>query len=242
MHRGNTYTTGYFTSTANFGTNTLVSSGSTDIFLVKTDNQGNFVWAKQAGGTGSDRGTSIKVDAQGNSYITVFFNGTATFETQQVTSAGLQDVFIAKYNTAGVLQWVESAGGPTADLGNGICVDNNGNVIVTGEFRGTASFGTTSLTSQNNSIDVFITKLDGNGAFQWTRQGAGDFVDRGIDIACDNAGDVYGVGQFSDTITFDQVHNNTGFNVVYVIKYSSAGQEQWFRVMGGGRVQHCQFH
>lgn len=231
---GNSYTTGYFTGTATFGGTTLTSSGSSDIFVAKVDNQGNHVWAQKAGGSGSDRGLSIAVDGAGNSYITGYFYNTATFGGQSVSSSGLQDVFIAKYDPSGNVVWVEKAGGAGADIGNGICIDNSGNVGITGEFAGSATFGGTSLNSQLGSTDVFITKLDNSGAFQWTEQGAGNFTDRGLDITCDNLGNFIAVGQFSDTITFDQTHNNSMLNVVFVIKYDGAGTEQWFEVIGGG--------
>lgn len=233
---GNTYVTGYFTSAAAFGSTTLSSSGVDDVFLAKLAPNGLYAWAVKGGGANSDRALSIKTDANGNSYITGFFYGTATFGPNTINAAGAQDVFIAKYNSLGVCQWARSAGGSGADIGNGITVDNAGNVIVTGEFAGNASFGSTSLTSQNGSTDVFTTKLDGNGNFLWTKQGSAPLTDRGIDVDCDASGNVYITGQFSDTITFDVQHLNNMLNAVFVVKYNSAGVEQWFRRIGGGAV------
>ncbi|MCW3072123.1 MAG: hypothetical protein JWO44_2013 [Bacteroidetes bacterium] len=233
---GNTYTTGYFSGTAAFGSTTLTAYGVTDIFITKTDSLGIFKWAVKAGSTGSDRGLSIKADAAGNSYITGFYYGTATFGSTTITSAGVQDIFIAKYNTAGVLQWVQSAGGTEPDIGNGINVDNAGNVLVTGEFKGTASFGSFSLTSMNSSIDVFTTKLDAAGNFLWAEQGAAPYIDRGIDVAADAAGNIYVTGEFTDTITFDVTHLNTIYNAIFIVKYNSAGDEQWFKKIGGGTL------
>ncbi len=230
---GNAYATGYFTGSASFGNITLTSSGSSDIFITKINSSGNYVWAIKAGGSATDRGLSIQTDSAGNVYVTGFFNGTATFGTTSITSAGQQDVFVAKYNTAGVLQWVSRAGGILADIANGIDVDASGNVYVTGEFRGTSTFGSTTLTSLNGSTDVFTAKLSSTGAFSWVEQGAGNFGDRGLDIGVDNAGNVYVTGQFSDTITFGVVHNNTMFNAIFVIKYNTQGAEQWFRMAGG---------
>lgn len=233
---GNTYTTGYFTSSVTFGTITLNSSGVTDIFLSKTDSLGQYQWAVKAGGSGLERALSIKTDATGNSYITGYYFGTATFGSQTIVSSGLQDLFIAKYDNAGILQWVKSAGGSNADIGNGINIDNAGNVLVTGEFKGIANFGNFSLTSINNSIDIFTTKLDANGTFLWAKKGSANLTDRGLDIACDAAGNVYITGQFSDTITFDQTHINNLYNAIFLVKYNSSGQEQWFRKIGGGTM------
>lgn len=230
---GNTYTVGYFTGTASFGSNSISSSGGTDIFLVKTNSQGVYQWAVKAGGSGADRGLSIEVDGSGNSYITGYFTGTASFGSSTVTSEGLTDVFIAKYNSSGALQWVVGAGGSESDQGSGIDVDNSGNAVVTGEFRDTASFGSTDLVSAGGT-DVFITKVSSSGSFTWTEHGTGVNSQRGIDVACDNSGNIYGTGQFSGNITFDVAHTNTMFNAVFIVKYNSSGAEQWFRVIGAG--------
>ncbi|MEQ9186585.1 MAG: gliding motility-associated C-terminal domain-containing protein [Cryomorphaceae bacterium] len=231
---GNTYVTGYFSATADFGNTNLTSNGSTDIFVAKMDDDGVYLWAVKAGGSGTDRGLSIALDDSNNVVITGYFNGTASFGSASLTSAGQQDIFIAKYSTSGALQWAKRAGGTASDIGSGIAVDNGNNIVVTGEFKGLSTFGTTSLNSQNASTDVFITKLNPGGSFAWTQQGAGDQTDRGVDIGCDGSGNIYAVGQFSDTFTFDQVHNNQMFNALYVAKFNSSGVEQWFRIIGGG--------
>lgn len=231
---GNTYTTGYFTGNATFGSTTLNSSGSTDIFLTKTDNQGNYIWAVKAGGSGSDRGLNIKTDPQGNSYVTGFFNGTANFGTQQIISSGNQDIFIAKYDPNGTLIWVVKAGGTGADIGNGIAVDVSGNIFITGTFNSTANFGTTVLTASGTNSDAFTTKLNASGTFLWTEQGSGPLNIKGVDVTTDNQGNVYVTGQFSGDITFDVLHTNTMLNVIFLVKYNNQGQEQWFKIIGAG--------
>ncbi len=233
---GNSYTTGYFAASCTFGSNTVSSNGVTDIYVTKNIQAGAYAWAVKAGGPMADRGLAIKSDNSGNVYVTGYFSGTATFGTQTVTSAGLQDVFIAKYDNAGILQWVKSAGGPMNDIGYGIDVDNSGNVAVTGEFSGTSIFGIFPLTSLNGSIDVFTTKLDVNGGFLWAKKGSAPLTDKGLDVAFDATGNVFICGQFSDTITFDVVHNNNMLNAIFVVKYNASGVEQWFRRAGGGSV------
>jgi gliding motility-associated-like protein len=233
---GNSYITGYFTSACNFGSATLVSNGIDDVFLAKVDPTGQYVWAVKAGGTASDRGLSIKTDNAGNSYITGYFYGSATFGSVTINSAGAQDVFIAKFDNSGNCLWAKSAGGAGADIGNGIAVDNSGNVVVTGEFAGTSVFGAISLTSMNGTTDVFTTKLDANGNFLWAKKGSAHLTDRGLDVACDNSGNIYITGQFSDTITFDVVHQNNMLNAVFVVKYDPSGNEVWYRKIGAGVV------
>ncbi|MDQ3048965.1 MAG: hypothetical protein M3R27_15550, partial [Bacteroidota bacterium] len=233
---GNSYTTGYFLNSATFGSTTLSSSGVTDIFITKNDVLGNYVWSVKGGGTGADRGLSIKTDKAGNSFITGYYFGSATFGSSTITSVGGQDIFIAKYDNAGTLQWLKSAGGLLSDIGNSITVDNSGNVIITGEFTGTATFGSFSLTSLSGTIDVFTAKLDSSGNFLWAKKGSAEATDRGIDVGCDPAGNIYVTGQFSDTILFDVVHNNNIYNAIFLIKYDPLGQEQWFQKIGGGTM------
>lgn len=240
---GNTYTTGYFTGTIQFGNQSifLTSSGTTDIFVAKVNSQGVYQWAVKAGGAGTDRGLSIKTDAAGNSYVTGYYQGTATFGSTNITSVNSsQDIFLAKYNSSGIIQWVKSAGGSLGDIGNAVNIDNSGSVYITGQFAGTAFFGSNFLTSMTDpstgapSQDVFIAKYNAaNGNEIWAKKGSAKYSDRGIDIACDPNGNVYVVGQFSDTITFDYTHNNNMYNAGFLIKYNSSGNEQWFREMGG---------
>jgi len=233
---GNTYTTGYFSGTASFGVTSLTTAGISDAFVTKTTKNGNFLWAVQAGGIGSCRGLAIKADAAGNSYVTGYYYGTATFSGQTITSVGQQDIFIAKYNTAGALVWVQSAGGPMADIGNAITIDNAGNVLVTGQFAGTANFGAFSLTSNTGNVNVFTTKLDANGNFLWANMGSGPHTDRGLGIGCDPAGNIYVTGQFTDTITFANTHFSNLYDAIFLVKYNSAGAEQWFDMAGGGTL------
>ena len=93
---GNVYTTGHFRSTADFDPGTgvfdLMSSRpeagpSLDLFVSKLDSAGNFVWARQMGGTGSDQGEDVAVDDRGNVYTTGVVD----------RFLGPFDIFVAKY-------------------------------------------------------------------------------------------------------------------------------------------------
>ncbi len=237
-NNNNLISVGYFTNTITFpaGTHlTSAGSGTSDVLIQKTNAQGQVIWAVQAGGPGSDRGISVACDAAGDIYITGYYYGTAQFGTFSLTSvSGAQNIFIAKLNSSGTFLWAVSAGGSMGNDPYAIAVDNSNNVIVTGEFQGTSTFGTQTLTSTTNpythnpSFDVFTCKYDGSGNFLWVKQGAAHLDDRGIDVGTDASGNIFVCGQFSDTITFTNTHLNTIQNAVFIIKYNSAGQEQWF--------------
>ncbi|MCB0158575.1 MAG: DUF11 domain-containing protein, partial [Caldilineaceae bacterium] len=102
---GNSYVTGHFAGTATFEATTLTSTGGDDVFVAKYDNAGTLVWVAQDGGTGFVIGRSIAVDSAGNSYVAGDFFGTATFGAGEsnettLTSAGADDIFIAKFEQA----------------------------------------------------------------------------------------------------------------------------------------------
>jgi len=99
---GNSFVTGVLgDAAADFGPFTLTSAGGDDSFVAEYDNAGNVVWARSAGGTGSDRGFGIALDSGGNSYVTGLHSDMATFGSFTLTSAGDHDIFVAKYNGCG---------------------------------------------------------------------------------------------------------------------------------------------
>lgn len=238
---GNLYVAGYFSNVVNIGGATLTASGATDILLVKMNAQGAVLWARKAGGNGADRALAVCADDQGNVCITGTFHGNASFGALTVSAVGTEeDAFIAKYDASGNVLWAHSGGGPDADIGNAVAFDNAGNVIVTGQFKMTAQFDALSITAMNNplgqsSIDVFTAKYNLAGNLLWLKKGSAEQTDRGIDVTTDDNGNVYVTGMFSDTITFDSQHNNVMYNSIFLIKYNAAGQELWFRKIGGGQ-------
>lgn len=233
---GNTYATGYFSSAASISGINLTVSGLTDIFVTKINSGGNTVWSVKAGGTGSDRGLGVAVDAAGNVIVCGFFTGTANFGNgvTLTANAGSQDAFTAKYDPNGNALWARAGGSSgNSDRANAAAVDNAGNVFVTGQFTGEAEFGAFSLTSENNTNDVFTVKYSPDGNELWAKGSSGNALNRGLGIAVDNAGAAYACGQFSGGITFDNTYNNTILNALFVVKYSSAGAEEWMRFAGG---------
>ena len=174
---GSSIVTGYFIGTATFGSTTLTSGGATDVFVVKVDPSGAYVWATQAGGTLSDVGYGVSALPDGSSIVTGDFRGTATFGSTTLTSGGDEDVFVAKVGPSGAYVWATKAGGTSGDIGRGISALPDGSSIVTGDFSGTAIFGSTTLTSgaPPPTTDVFVAKfLDAPQAPAAPQAAAGD--------------------------------------------------------------------
>ncbi len=93
---GNSYLTGEFTDKAEIAGSELTSAGTTDIFIAKFDRSGALRWLQQAGGDKGDNAYTMVADAQGNLYLSGSFGGTAKFGTLSITSAGGNDVYLAK--------------------------------------------------------------------------------------------------------------------------------------------------
>ncbi len=198
---GNCYVTGNFSSTATFGSHFIISNGNTDIFVAKINADGNWCWAKTAGGTSYDRGFSITIDDNENCYLTGCFIFLATFGSYCLTGNGDHDIFVAKIDENGNWQWANKAGGDSWDVGLGITIDNTGCCYVTGHFKDSATFGSNSINSSGNS-DIFIAKTDAYGNWLWATKAGGSSYDIGYAIAIDDAGNSYVTGCFMDTATF----------------------------------------
>ena len=127
------------------------------LFLLNSMAQKN--WLQGAGGNANDEALAIVHDLQGNVYSTGYFSQAARFDNIIIPSTGMSDVFVAKQDSLGTFLWSVNAGGIQDEKATGITVNTLGEIFITGVFRGTAQFGSTTLTSISGSQDIFIAKL-----------------------------------------------------------------------------------
>jgi hypothetical protein len=215
------------------------------LFLVKPLNAQDFDWAKSFGGTSSDEGQSISVDALGNVYNTGYFQGTVDFDpgsgTSILTSLGSDDIFVQKIDAFGNLLWVKSFGGTSFDKGLSLNIDALGNVYTTGYFEGTVDFDPGTGTSNHTSTgprDIFVQKMDSLGNFLWATSFGGPSFDVGQSISIDASGNVYTTGSFVGTADFDPgagTSNLTsaGSRDIFVQKMDASGNFLWAKSFGG---------
>ena len=248
---GNVYTTGYFSGMVDFDPGTgefnLTSAGGYDIFVSKLDSSGNFVWAKNMGGSSDDYGIGIAVDSSGNVHTIGVFYGTVDFDPSELSgfylnSAGGSDIFVSKLDSSGNFLWAKSMGGTNSDHGAGIAVDSSGNVYTTGYFSGTVDFDpgvdTVNLTGVG-ATDIFVSKLNSGGNFIWAKSMGGSSNEKGEDIAVDSSGNVYTTGAFEGTVDFDPgatsvfYLTSAGVEDIFVSKLDSSGNIVWAKGMGG---------
>ena len=228
------FITGYCAGVAEFpGTTPLICRGLSDAFVARFDVAGRAVWAVRFGGTNVDIGQAITLDSSGNVLVAGYFAGDADFGNTNLVGFGRDDCFTAKLSANGQVLWVRQAGGTNVDRGAGIATDASGELLVTGSFRNSASFGATNLTSRGQS-DIFIAKYDSGGELLWVRQGGGPGVDEGKAVAVGTRGDIWVTGFFGDVGTFDDTNALArGLGDFFVARYSADGSLVWVRTAGG---------
>ncbi len=229
---GNVFTTGGFNGTVDFDPGASVfalsSAGSEDVFVLKLDALGNFVWAKTFGGINFDSANSISVDGSGNIYTIGTFAGTADFDPNaaitNITSSGFYDVFISKLDNTGNFIWAKNLNGIDYEDAFSINTDMTGCVVFSGCFSSTVDFnpgaGVYNLTPTGTQ-DIFISMLDNAGNFMWAVDLKGNNnIGCGISILVDTSNNIYTTGFYSSTVDFNP--DAATFNI------TASGQEDIF--------------
>lgn len=157
----NIYVTGFIGDTATFGTTTVFDNEYGSIIVAKYSNSGTLQWIKTAGGFIDDSGYDISTDAGGSSYITGYVSANASFSGTSLTGVQSNDAFIVKYDPTGIVRWVTKIGSTGFDRGKAILADVNGFCYAAGDFNGTVTIGTNTLTAPPGEWGVYLTRLGG---------------------------------------------------------------------------------
>jgi len=178
--------------------------GSTDVYLIKTDGNGNVSWSKTYGGTSQDYGNSVWQTSDGGYIIT---------GVTESYGAGIEDVYLIKTDGNGNVSWSKTYGGTSYEYGNSVQQTSDGGYIIAGY---TNSFGE----------NFYLIKTDGNGDTTWTKTYGGTSDDYGCEVQQTSDGGYIIVGY---TNSF-----GAGIEDVYLIKTDGNGNVSWNRTFGGG--------
>jgi hypothetical protein len=240
---GNAIVGGYFQSAdLDLVTDTLHNTGGMDLFVMKCSFAGGTVqWAATANGSDNDVAYSVTTDASGNVYAGGYYMSTQLdFGPSWLGNSGVYDVFVAKYDGGGNLQWVTGTGGSDSDVSHGIAADNAGNVYLTGFFGSTSiPFGSTVLSS-GGGIDFFLASYDSAGNDRWAKSAGAAYGEEGNGVCTDLYGNVYVAGTFeSPTVSFGNTTLTNGGNFmddIFLAGYDNSGNLLWAKGAGGGDV------
>lgn len=229
---GNVYVTGNFRNIIDFdpgpGNASFGSFGNDDVFVLKLDPNGNYVWVKTIGSIDEEESYTVAVDDFGNVYASGVITSSAVDMDPgpgvfTLTPSGTISSFVVKFKPNGDFIWAKQFRGSSSVFPEDIAIDNNNELLWTGHFQNSVDFdpnaGVTNLSS-NGLRDIPIVKLDTAGSLVWARNIGGTSSDEGHSIMANSNNDVLLCGQFRNTVDFDP-----GVGVTNLV---SGGSEDWF--------------
>lgn len=190
----------------------LINNVDCEVYLIKTDSNGDTLWTKTYGGEEYDQGRSVQQTIDGGYIITGF---TSSFGN------GLDDIYLLKTDVNGDILWTKTFGGDNDDWGNAVIQTTDGGYLVCGC---TSSYGT-------NEKDVYLIKTDSNGNTLWTNSYGGVYEDIGWSVqqTTDDGYIIAGTTQLIEPTIWT-------FEDVYLIKTDNNGDTLWTRTYGGDAV------
>lgn len=208
-----------------------------DGFTMRTHTGGTLDWGRALNGStnSSDysEGKDIAVDVLENSYTAGVMLNSGWYGSDTLHGLGLEDAYVAKFDSMGNFLWGQVWGGSQNDQANGVDVDGDGHVWVGGGFRGNADFGGISLTSAGES-DGFVAKATASGNVQFVKQIFGAGIGEVARLKASADGDCYFAGNFQGTITIgSQSFTAVDASDIYYGKLDRNGNFLWARQVGG---------
>lgn len=230
--------------------NLTSNSSGQDMFIQKMNTDGDFVWCYSFNGTRSQVGQDIETDENGDIFMIGHFQGQLDFNlgtgvaietsSQELT----YDIFVLHLTKDAEFVWVKTLKGSQNNYGNAISLDENGNVIITGQYIATVDFDPGPLINEftsgpfwGQSYNIFIEKLDPAGNLIWVVDFGGDLNDMGYDLTTDFNNDIYIVGTFQDSVDFDPgigTYNlfSQGSPDAFMLKLDSNANLLWVNSIG----------
>jgi hypothetical protein len=231
---------GYFYDAIIFGDTTLISSGSSDIFLAKFNSDGELHWATTAGGYSSDQCRSVSCDPEDNILISGSFYYDISLGDTTLSTLNPVGVVVARYLPDGRLDRAFQLNGTYLSTENYVAADQDGGFFLTGNFSELIHFGCHTFDAGEFNQDIYIAKYGTACENLWARQAYSASSDQvmGIDIGPDN--NAYITGHYLDTVQFEQISLPytlcCGSREIFIVKYNPWGGVLWGQQISGTRA------
>ena len=224
-------------STFNAGSIALQGQGGDDIIIIHLDTNGNILWGKLLGGSGTDRGEEVTADAQGNLIATAISTSSFTLGSSTINNTTSEfNALIIKYDPSGNLLWDIDLGPQDTEV-YGVGADNAGNIVVSGSYSGSVDFDPIGVhnTLNNGANTPFLAKYTSAGKLSWVKTiTGGTFGYNQSIVAIGLNNDIYLTGAFSSAVTFNTNTTLTPLGQdTFVAKYASDGTFAFAEDIGG---------
>ena len=236
---GNIALTGRALGSISFGGAEPMNATGYDGIVAKFDPGGNLLWSRVLGGAGNQWGQRAVVDSQGNVIVAGQMDAATDFGAPcpvVATPGSGYDVFVAKLAADdGHCIWAEGFGGPGLQWTTDVAIDGHDHVFIVGESAGNVKFGVEPEVVNAGGVDIFIAKLDSQGAVLWSK-GIGDASNQtALGVAASAQGDLVVAGQFEGSVDFSgsSALQAAGAQDAFVVKLTDDGAHVWSRSFGG---------
>lgn len=241
---GNLFLAGSFANSIDFdpnaGVHVMTSTGYGDLFILKMDTSGNYLWSENISAQNEAVCEHLVIDIGGNIILSGQYLGAVDFDPgagsviYTTTTLSYYDMYILKLDSLGNYIWAKTFGNGLDEFNYGLDIDAMGNVYATGSFHDVVDFdpnaGVYNLTTFNSFYtDAFFLKLDPLGNLLWAKNVGGSFDEYGVSLTLDSVNNIYSSGTYFGTADFDpgpSVYNLNG-GTSYILKLDSLGNFIW---------------
>jgi len=232
------------------GPTSEIRSGVSNVYVSKLGPDGSHLWTHTLGGDAYDAGKNVAVDSDGNVFATGVFRGTVDFDPssggrdEHTVVGWVENIFVSKYYPDGSYAWTRTYDVIHPSVGNEIAIGPDDGVVLTGAFWDIVDFDpgegvdlrtAHDVPDSSGRGDIFVTKLDPSGSYEWTYTVGDSEGEFGAGVAVDQCGNVFVTGLFRGTVDFDpglraDLYVSQGREEMFVTKLSSNGTYRWTRV------------
>ena len=225
-----------YTSSSSSGDVSGANKGNYDLWVVKLTGTGVIEWEKNYGGSEDDKAYSIRQTSDGG-YIVAGETGSNASGDVSGACKGLNDFWVVKLSSTGVIEWEKNYGGSGYDEAYSVLQSSDGGYIVAGR---TSSSSDGDVTGANNGIyDYWIVKLNSTGAIEWQKNYGGSNTDYCYAIQQTSDGGYITAGHSNSSATGDFTGTGHGNYDIWVVKLTDAGVLEWQKNYGGNGVEHA---